>query len=114
MATRIESPQPQNIEVSPKNPGVLTIIAGPTGSGKNSVQDALLNQYPQMRKVVTTTTRQPRENEVDGISYHFLSSDEFKAKVAEGGFLETALYAGNYYGTQPKDIEPVLEGQDLT
>lgn len=95
-------------------PGILTIFAGPTASGKSSVVNGLLERYPRMRRVVTTTTREPRQGEIPGDDYHFLSPEVFQAKLVKGDFLESEQYGGKkFYGTQTRDIEPLFAGQDL-
>lgn len=90
---------------------MLVVLTGPTGSGKDTIMQKLLAHYPKMHKVVTTTTRKMRGNEQDGIDYHFLSSEEFKAKIDQGQFLEWVQYGGNFYGTQKLAIAAVL-GKD--
>lgn len=101
---------------SPENPapkaGVLTILTGPTAVGKTSVLDGVLQQYPSMKRVVTSTTRLPRDGEQDGVDYHFLSKESFISKMDDGSFLEANEYAGNMYGTLKDDVMPVMEGED--
>lgn len=78
----------------------VLVIAGASGSGKSTVVKYLKNRYPDMFEVsVSFTTRSPREKEIDGKEYHFVSQEKFTKKVRRGDFLEYAEYAGNYYGT---------------
>lgn len=88
--------------------GTLLVVSGPSGSGKTTLcrraSDAGLCVYS-----ISCTTRQPRPGEVNGVDYHFLSMDEFKAKAAAGEFLEYAEVHGNCYGTLKADIIELLE-----
>src|SRR3954465_5862808 len=72
-------------------PPVLLILAGPAGSGKSTLCDRLVAEYPTFSRVITTTTRAPREGEINGRHYHFLTLAEFDAKIARGEFLEWAV-----------------------
>jgi guanylate kinase len=88
-------------------PGQLVVVSGPSGSGKSSVIRAALETGAlNARLSVSATTRDPRPGEQDGVDYHFLSADEFGAMRGSGGFLETAQYNKNFYGTP---AEPVYE-----
>lgn len=99
-------------EVSRRRQGVLLILAGPTAVGKNSVMDNVLQRYPQMERIISTTTRPPRENEIEGVDYHFVSREDFETRKEKGEFLETVIYGGNSYGATKADVEPILHGQD--
>jgi len=79
--------------------GSLFIISAPSGAGKTSLVHALLANNPQIDLSVSYTTRAPREGEVDGVAYHFVSHDTFHAMATEGEFLESAEVYGNFYGT---------------
>lgn len=86
--------------------GRLILIAGPSGSGKNTVLDHLLAADRDRRWYsVSATTRAPRPGETDGVDYHFISEQQFTALADTNGFLEHASYAGHRYGTP---VEPVL------
>jgi len=82
--------------------GLLIVLSGPSGVGKDAVLSRFLTLGTGVRKCVTCTTRPKREGEVDGVDYTFLSTEEFERRWAAGGFLETAEYAGYQYGT-PRD-----------
>ena len=82
--------------------GLLIVLSGPSGVGKDAVLDEFLRLGTGVRKCVTCTTRPMRDGEVDGVDYSFLTVDEFERRKADGGFLESAVYCGNMYGT-PKD-----------
>ena len=94
--------------------GNLFVISGPSGAGKGTICSAYMEKHPEMYLSISATTRDPREGETDGVSYHFISVEEFKAGIARGGFLEHAEYCGNYYGT-PKDkvLEQLNNGRDV-
>ncbi|WP_233256556.1 AAA family ATPase [Opitutus sp. ER46] len=94
------------------------MIAGPAGSGKSTLCDRLVTEAPEFSRVVTTTTRPPREGEVNGVHYHFFAPDEFERRVAAGEFLEWAQVHGNnrfrMYGTLRSSVlEPLAQGRSL-
>lgn len=82
--------------------GLLIVLSGPSGVGKDAVLAEFLTLGTGVRKCVTCTTRARREAEVDGVDYTFLSIEEFERRKAAGGFLESAVYCDNMYGT-PRD-----------
>jgi guanylate kinase len=86
--------------------GSLVVISGPSGAGKTSICNVLLDQLPGAMWSVSATTRSPREGEVNGESYSFVTEDEFEARKRAGEFLEHARYIGHQYGTPRK---PVLD-----
>lgn len=97
---------------------VLIVIAGPAGSGKSTLCDRLVAEVPEFSRVVTTTTRPPRNGEVNGVHYHFFSPDEFERRVAAGEFLEWAQVHGDnrfrLYGTlRASVVEPLAAGRSL-
>ena len=99
-------------------PPVLLVIAGPAGSGKSTLCDRLVNEVPAFTRVVTTTTRSPRDGEINGVHYHFFPPEEFKRKVDGGDFLEWALVHGNHhdrlYGTLKSSVmDPLTAGHSL-
>lgn len=77
----------------------LVVITGPSGVGKGTMIKRLLASCDGLAMSVSATTRAPRDGEVDGRDYHFLSRDEFEHRLEAGDFLESAEYAGNLYGT---------------
>jgi len=87
----------------------LCVVSGPSGCGKDSLLNGFDEKYGFFKRVVTCTTREPRAGEVDGISYHFLSSDEFKKGIENDEFLEYAnVYGDRFYGTRKKDVDEAL------
>jgi guanylate kinase len=94
---------------------VLLVLAGPAGSGKSTLCDRLVNAGLGFTRVITTTTRQPRPGEVNGVHYHFFTPVEFDAKVAAGEFLEWAWVHGERrYGTLAASVlGPLAADQDL-
>ncbi|SHO58385.1 guanylate kinase [Vibrio quintilis] len=91
--------------------GTLYIISAPSGAGKSSLINALLEQNPTyaMKVSVSHTTRDPRPGEQDGIHYHFVAKTHFEALIKKNEFLEFAEVFGNYYGTSRVWIEENLE-----
>lgn len=80
----------------------MIVLVGESGSGKSSIERCLVNDY-EYDKVVSYTTRPPRDGEVDGIDYHFINTEKFIQLKAEGFFAETAMYRDWYYGTAKED-----------
>ena len=94
--------------------GSLIVISGPSGAGKTSVIDALLQSDPALTHSVSATTRPPRPNEINGVNYHFLSPSKFETRLGKGEFVEWTRYGGYCYGTLKSEIEsPLTEGKDL-
>jgi guanylate kinase len=83
----------------------VLVVTGPSGVGKGTLIRRLLERRPDYRLSVSATTRKPRQGEVEGRDYHFLSEQEFERRLAAGDFLEHALYAGNHYGTLKAEVD---------
>ncbi len=81
------------------------VITGPSGVGKGTLIRGLLERMPDLELSVSATTRAPRPGEQDGVDYHFLTPEQFAARVAAGDFVEHADYSGNRYGTLRSDLE---------
>jgi len=95
-------------------PGLLFVVSGPSGAGKDTLVDALRARMPRLRYSVSATTREPRPGEREGEHYFFLTREEFERRRAPGGFLEWREYNGNLYGTPRDYVERTLtEGYDL-
>ncbi|MFO6423433.1 guanylate kinase [Motilimonas sp. KMU-193] len=96
--------------------GTLYIVSAPSGAGKSSLINALLNisDRKQLQVSVSHTTRDPRPGEVNGEHYHFVDQTEFKAMIADNAFFEWAEVFGNFYGTSRLAIEDSLnQGIDV-
>src|SRR5436190_6646311 len=88
--------------------GKLLLFCGPSGSGKTTIVHHLLETDPRLAFSVSATTRRKRENENDGIDYHFISVEEFKKRINEDAFVEwEEVYAGGFYGTLKSEIERI-------
>lgn len=88
--------------------GNLFILSAPSGAGKSSLINALLERHSDMKVSVSHTTRSPRPGEENGVHYHFVTQDEFKQVIADDGFFEWAQVFDNYYGTSKQSIETQL------
>ena len=94
--------------------GLLIVISGASGTGKGTVCKKILADLPKISYSISATTRKPRQGEVDGREYYFLSVDEFKQWIADEKFLEFAEVYGNFYGTPLNKIEEQLNrGEDV-
>ncbi len=82
----------------------ILVITGPSGVGKGTLIKGLLERDQGLELAVSATTRAPREGEVNGVDYHFLSDADFDRRVAAGEFIEHAEYAGNRYGTLRSEL----------
>jgi guanylate kinase len=85
------------------------VITGPSGVGKGTLISKLLERVPGLELSVSATTREPREGEVDGRDYHFLTPEEFDRRRESEDFLEFATYSGNLYGTLRSEVRKRLE-----
>jgi len=90
--------------------GNLFVVVAPSGAGKTSLVDALLQRESNIRLSISYTTRAPREGEKDGREYHFIDKPAFERMIAAGDFLEHANVYGNYYGTSKRWIEEQISG----
>lgn len=88
--------------------GILTVVSGFSGAGKGTVMKELVKK-PDYKLSISATTRLPREGEVDGREYFFLTRDRFESMIEAEQFIEYAEYVGNYYGTPKKYVEEQLE-----
>lgn len=92
----------------------LFVLSGSSGVGKGTVLKGFLDKNPNFMLSISCTTRKPRQGEVDGVNYFFISKDDFKNCIENDKFLEWAEFAGNFYGTKKKYINQCLqEGKDI-
>ncbi len=88
--------------------GVLVLFSGPSGVGKDTVLDVVLNKDKTIQRSISLTTRNIRENEVDGRDYYFVTVDNFKEMLNNGEVLEYAQYGQNFYGTPKAPVDKWL------
>ena len=94
--------------------GKLFVVSGPSGVGKNTLLNAVIDRRENVRYSVSATSRPIRPGEVDGKSYYFVSRERFEALIADDALLEYAEYVGNYYGTPLAPIrEAIANGIDV-
>lgn len=91
--------------------GKILIITAPSGAGKTSVTNYLLTTFPQLAFSVSAATRQPRENEHEGVDYYFMSLEAFQEKIRNNEFIEWEMvYEGKYYGTLKSEMQRIWAG----
>lgn len=94
--------------------GLLIILSSPSGAGKSTLSRRLMAWDKSLQFSVSATTRPPREGEVDGEHYYFVSADEFQQQVKDGEMLEHARVFGNYYGSPLGPVQAAIEaGRDV-
>jgi len=93
----------------------LIVIAGPTGCGESSVTKGVLTKIPQAERFITTTSREPRGAEKDGVDYNFINKNDFEKKIKENYFLEYTYIENRdtYYGTPRYQVEEKLEQEKI-
>lgn len=94
--------------------GNLYVVSAPSGCGKGTILAEILKKNANLFLSVSATTRCPREGEVDGVNYYYISEEEFNSEIESGGMLEYAQYCGNFYGTPKKKVlEKLNKGIDV-
>jgi guanylate kinase len=94
--------------------GRLFVISAPSGTGKTTLCRLLMNEFPDIRYSISHTTRKPREGEIHGKDYFFVTPDEFEQMIRDGLMAEWAKVHGNYYGTSLNFIrEQMMQGFDI-
>ncbi len=93
--------------------GAILVLSGPSGAGKSSLINCVKDDIGPYYFSVSTTTRKMRTGEEEGVDYHFVSEEEFKADIEAEEFLEYAKVHGNYYGTSLKPVKQALQERKL-
>lgn len=100
--------------IKTKKKGILFVVSGPSGCGKDSIVRQLLKRKKNLWLSISCTSRKPRPGEIDGKDYYFLNKAQFEEKIENGELLEYAQYSDNYYGTPKEHIEEHLNrGEDV-
>lgn len=82
----------------------LIVLTGKTASGKDTIMLKLLARIPDLKRIITTTSRTPRSGESNGVDYNFISAKDFQSKIKNNEFIEYVKYGGNFYGTEKNQI----------
>lgn len=95
--------------IKEKSKGLLIVVSGPSGVGKGTICNKLVEEVKNVRLSVSMTSRAPRPKEQDGVDYYFVSKEEFEEKIANDEFLEYAIvHSGQYYGTPKTKIDEYI------
>jgi guanylate kinase len=114
MSSDAAAPRSERAAPAPVVRGLLFIVSAPSGTGKTTLVEKLVQVLPNLRMSRSYTSRPARPGERDGVDYHFISREEFQRRINASDFLEWADVFGNYYGTSLGDVERMLaEGQDV-
>ncbi len=87
----------------------LFVVSAPSGTGKTTLNNRLASEFSNIEISVSQTTRKPREGDVNGVSYHFVTVDVFQCMIDSGEMLEWADVFGNFYGTSHKEIQRIMD-----
>lgn len=93
--------------------GKLIILTGPSACGKDAISSLLLEKLENSQKIITTTSRHPREGENNGKHYHFVTKESFQKLINHNKLFEYVEYAGNFYGTPKDAFLPLKSGTNL-
>ncbi|HUE87774.1 MAG TPA: guanylate kinase [Vicinamibacterales bacterium] len=114
MSSDATSPRPERASADAAERGLLFIVSAPSGTGKTTLVEKLVQMLPNLRMSRSYTSRAARVGERDGVDYNFISPDDFKRRINASEFLEWADVFGNYYGTAFTDVDRMLAaGQDV-
>ena len=95
--------------IKPSWNNMIFVVSAPSGAGKTTLCDKVQKEFKDIHYAVTATTREPRDGEVDGKSYYFMTRKGFEKRLAEGGFIESAVVHGNLYGSPKAPVVAALE-----
>ena len=100
-----------SIEKKPRKSGKIIVVSAPSGCGKSTIINSILDSgQPELCFSVSATNRRPRPGEVDGVHYHFLTTEEFRDAIAENKFVEwEEVYPGRFYGTLKSEIDRIID-----
>ena len=108
------SSRARSVDSGRRQRGLLFIVSAPSGTGKTTLVERLVQMTPHLRMSRSYTSRPAREGERDGVDYNFITRERFEAMIREGAFLEYAVIYDNYYGTAAADCERDLAaGEDV-
>ncbi|MCR4787153.1 MAG: guanylate kinase [Lachnospiraceae bacterium] len=94
--------------------GVLIVVSGFSGAGKGTIVKKIVNESDNYALSISMTTREPRDGEIEGESYFFVTKERFEEAISNGELVEYANYVGNYYGTPKKYVEDMIsKGKDV-
>lgn len=96
-----------------KKKGFLLVVSGPSGVGKGTVCEALMDQYQDLKYSISVTTRPKRPQEENGVNYYFYTKEQFEALIQVGGLLEYANVHGNMYGTPKQFVLDQIEAGEI-
>lgn len=97
-----------------KRQGILLVITGPSGVGKDTVKELFLRRNPDFNKIVTDTSRQPRQGEVNGVHHNFYTIEDFKQRIKEDKYLEyIEVRPGEYKGGSKEAVSAILSGNNV-
>jgi len=96
-----------------KEEKILLILSSPSGAGKTTLTKKIQQKYRNFKLSVSHTTRKPRDNEIEGIDYYFVTNNEFKNLIKTDSFYEFAKIFENFYGTSKKNVDEVIQKNDI-
>ncbi|MBF0253428.1 MAG: guanylate kinase [Candidatus Omnitrophica bacterium] len=97
-----------------KKEQIVVVVSAPSGAGKTTIINGMLEKMPMVTRSISCTTREPRDGEKEGLDYIFLKEEEFEKIIKDDGFLEWEQNFGYYYGTRIQQVEEALEeGKDV-
>ena len=99
--------------MSQNRENISLILSSPSGAGKTTLTKKIQQKYENFKISVSHTTRSPRDNEIDGVDYHFVSYNQFKDLIEKNSFYEYAKIFENYYGTLKSNVDNIIKNNDV-